>query len=134
MKNTKLVYGHTSKTNTGSNLNRRFWPLAVAAVVSPLAGCLSTPHTTIEGSINGSPFRVKAPKDGDLTGFDLLAETNGAIHVHIDHLAVKMNPDVISQTGAAQTGIIKATGEAASGITAAAVNAAIVAGAKSVAP
>lgn len=89
------------------------------------AGCLSVPHTTIEGSIGGQPFSLKAPKDGDLKGFDLTAETNGTVHLHIDSLAVKMNPDVISQTGAAQTAVIKATGEAVAGGVAAAAAGAV---------
>jgi hypothetical protein len=96
-----------------------------------LGGCVLTPHTTIQGTLNGSPFVVKAPKDGDLTGFDLVADTNGVVHVHIDHLAVKMNPDVISQTGIAQTAIIKATGDAVANAAAAAA-AGAVQGAKAV--
>ena len=90
-----------------------------------LAGCTGVPHTTIRGTLNGSPFLVEAPKDGDLTGFDLTADTNGVVRVHIEHLAVKMNPDVIGQSGAAQVGIIQATGAVASDITAAAVSAAV---------
>lgn len=90
-----------------------------------LAGCSSVPHTTIAGRLNGSPFLIEAPKDGDLTGFDLTADSNGVVRVHIDHLTVKMNPDVISQNGAAQAGIIQATGVVASNITAAAVGAAL---------
>ena len=90
-----------------------------------LGGCVMTPHTTIQGTLNGSPFLVKAPKDGDLTGFDLVADTNGVVRVHIDHLAVKMNPDVISQTGLAQTAIIKATGDALSNAAAAAAAGAV---------
>jgi len=92
---------------------------------SLVPGCAGQPHTTIEGTLNGSPFVIEAPKDGDLTGFDLMADTNGAVHVHIDHLAVKMNPDVIGQTGAAQTAIIAATGDVAADITQAAVTAAM---------
>lgn len=99
--------------------------VAAFTLALALTGCVSTPHTTIQGMLNGSPFVIKAPKDGDLTGFDLTADTNGVVRVHIDHLAVKMNPDVIGQTGAAQTAIIQATGEVASGITAAAVAAAV---------
>jgi hypothetical protein len=98
---------------------------AFAALGLALAGCSSVPHTTIAGKLNGSPFLIEAPKDGDLTGFDLTADSNGVVRVHIDHLAVKMNPDVISQSGAAQAGIIQATGMVASNITAAAVTAAI---------
>ena len=90
-----------------------------------LAGCMSTPHTTIAGKLNGSPFLIEAPKDGDLTGFDLTADSNGIVRVHIDHLAVKMNPEVIGQTGSAEAGIIQATGNVASNITAAAVTAAL---------
>jgi hypothetical protein len=104
----------------------KFLPGAAAVLAATvLGGCMMTPHTTIQGTLNGSPFVVKAPKDGDLTGFDLVAGSNGVIHVHIDHLAVKMNPDVISQTGIAQTAIIKATGDAVSGAAAAAVAGAV---------
>ena len=97
--------------------------LALALV--GLTGCVNVPHTTIAGKLNGSPFLIEAPKDGDLTGFDLTADSNGVLRVHIDHLAVKMDPDVISQTGSAQAGIIEATGMVASNITAAAVSAAL---------
>jgi hypothetical protein len=97
----------------------------VAVLGLALAGCSSVPHTTIAGKLNGSPFLIEAPKDGDLTGFDLTADSNGVVRVHIDHLAVKMNPDVIGQNGTAQAGIIQATGVVASNITAAAVGAAL---------
>jgi hypothetical protein len=101
-------------------------PVRIAAFLAlALSGCMSVPHTTIAGKLNGSPFLIEAPKDGDLTGFDLTADSNGVLRVHIDHLAVKMDPDVISQTGAAQAGIIAATGAVASNITAAAVAAAL---------
>jgi hypothetical protein len=106
---------------------KRFGCAAAAFAVLGLAsmGCSSVPHTTIAGKLNGSPFLIEAPKDGDLTGFDLTADSNGVVRVHIDHLAVKMNPDVIGQSGAAQAGIIQATGVVASNITAAAVAAAL---------
>jgi hypothetical protein len=99
--------------------------VALVAGLVALTGCMSVPHTTITGRLNGSPFLIEAPKDGDLTGFDLTADSNGVLRVHIDHLAVKMNPDVISQTGSAQAAIIAATGAVASNITAAAVAAAL---------
>jgi hypothetical protein len=130
MKNKKLNCKITIKNQTRALC--RIWPLTLAMFV--LTGCLSTPHTTIEGRINGSPFVVKAPKDGDLSGFELTAGTNGTVHIHIDHLAVKMNPDVISQTGTAQTAIIKATGDAVAGAVAAGIQAAVFSGAKAVAP
>ena len=124
-KNPNYGESYKIKLNIKQALARRMWPLAAAVGALALSGCLSTPHTTIEGTLNGRPFVVMAPKDGDLTGFDLTAETNGAVHVHIDHLAVKMNPDVIGQTGAAQTAIIAATGDVAANITQAAVTAAM---------
>ncbi len=124
-KNPTYGESYKIKLNLKRALVRGALPVAAAVGALALSGCLSTPHTTIEGTLNGSPFVVKAPKDGDLTGFDLTSDTNGAVHVHIDHLAVKMNPDVIGQTGAAQTAIIAATGEAASNITQAAVTAAL---------
>ena len=125
MKNKNLIYGDGNDGNWDGNgagsasLPRRLRSVAVIVAALALAGCVATPHTTIEGTIAGKPFLVKAPKDGDLTGFDLTADTNGSVHVHIDHLTVKMNPDVIGQTGAAQTALIKATGEAISGAAAA---------------
>ncbi len=99
--------------------------IGAAILALGLAGYMSTPHTTIAGRLNGSPFLIEAPKDGDLTGFDLTADSNGVVRVHIDHLAVKMNPEVIGQTGSAEAGIIQATGNVASNITAAAVTAAL---------
>ena len=109
----------------GGSQRRRLLALALALASCVAGGCVATPHTTIQGTINGSPFTILAPKDGDLTGFELTATTNGAVHVHIDHLTVKMNPDVIGQTGAAQTAIIKATGDAVSGAAAAAAAGAV---------
>lgn len=111
---------HRSLLQTAKPARALAATLLLAALAS--GGCVLTPHTTIEGTLHGSPFLVKAPKDGDLTGFDLSADTNGVLHVHIDHLAVKMNPDVISQTGIAQTAIIKATGDAVSSAAAAAAS------------
>jgi hypothetical protein len=108
MKNKTLIY----RDVLAANRILKSGIFCVALSLMALTGCVATPHTTIEGAIGGKPFLVKAPKDGDLTGFDLTAETNGSVHVHIDRLTVKMNPDVISQTGVAQTAIIKATGDA----------------------
>jgi hypothetical protein len=132
MKTKNPIYRSIFKTETGARrcVSARYCALAFAAAFA-LTGCVLTPHTTIQGTLNGSPFTVKAPKDGDLTGFDLVADTNGVIRVHIDHLAVKMNPDVISQTGIAQTAIIKATGDAVANAAAAAA-AGAVQGAKAV--
>jgi hypothetical protein len=137
MKVKKLEYGQSEMVEkTGGNGPKTKVPspkpvkiaasLALAGgLAAALCGCMSVPHTTIAGKLNGSPFLIEAPKDGDLTGFDLTADSNGVLRVHIDHLAVKMDPDVISQTGAAQAGIIAATGAVASNITAAAVAAAL---------
>jgi hypothetical protein len=93
------------------------WP----ACAMFLAGCAMTPQTTIQGSVNGCPFVIKAPKDGELKGFDLTAESNGVLRVHIEQLKVRMNPEVIGQSAVAQREMIQAAGEAAAGITAAAV-------------
>jgi hypothetical protein len=139
MKNKKVEYGQSGTIESSAEFGMRSaeWggrrgltsaatclTLALALAVA-LSGCMSVPHTTIAGKLNGSPFLIEAPKDGDMTGFDLTAGSNGVLRVHIDHLAVKMDPDVISQTGAAQAGIIAATGAVASNITAAAVAAAL---------
>ena len=99
-----------------------------AILLIALCGCVAVPHTTITGDLNKGTFTVKAPKDGDLQGLDIERGTNGTVRVHIDKHVVRMNPDVITQTGAAQAAISKAildgAGAIAGQVTAAAVSAA----------
>lgn len=95
-----------------------------------ITGCVAVPKTKISGSLGGQPFTLEAPKDGDLQGLELSAETNGSVHMHIDHLTVKMNPDVISQTASGQVQIINATGD----VVAKGISAAIQAGGKAAIP
>jgi hypothetical protein len=82
---------------------------AAAGGLIMLAGCVNTPHTTIQGNLNSGQFLVKAPKDGDLQGLDITRDTNGTFRVHIDRHTVRMNPDVVSQTAAGQAQIIQST-------------------------
>src|SRR5580704_269786 len=91
MKNTNTDIVHREKPQT------RRWPRAavLCAALAFAGGCTlrqSYPETQIRGYINGQPFAVNAPKDSTLTGFDAVAETNGAIHVHIDSLQSSLNP------------------------------------------
>ena len=90
-----------------------------------LTGCVATPQTTIRGTIHGSPFSLQAPKDGDLSGLDFVADTNGLLRIHIDHLTVKMNPAVINQTGLADAAVLQSTSLLVSNVTAAAVSTAL---------
>ena len=74
-----------------------------------LTGCVawSVPRTTIDGSIGGSPFHFSGPKDVLLGSLNITANTNGTVSIAITNLSAKMNPDVITTTGAAQTAMIK---------------------------
>ena len=70
------------------------------------------PQTTIRGYINGQPFSVQAPKDSNLTGFDAVAETNGAVHVHIDSLQATLNATNLLNAANGQAAIVTATAQA----------------------
>lgn len=98
----------------------------VAALALVMTGCVGkvVPQTKITGSIGGKPFAVVTPKDSDLEGFEVRAETNGTITVKLDKLTAKMNPENITNTGAAQAAIINATAEAVSKATEAGLKAA----------
>lgn len=76
------------------------------------AGCVSkvVPQTKITGSIGGKPFSLSTPKDSDLQGFEISAGTNGEVRVRLEKLTARTNPDVITQSGAAQAAIVEASG------------------------
>lgn len=75
-----------------------------------LSGCIaaSVPKTVITGSIGGKPFTLSSPKDSDLAGLKITADTNGAVSITLTSLAVRMNPDVITTTGDAQVKLVNA--------------------------
>jgi len=78
-----------------------------------LAGCTinrQVPKTTITGTVAGKPFAISTPKDSDLTGLHIKADTNGTVSVDIEHLSAFMNPTNISATGDAAEKIVTATG------------------------
>jgi hypothetical protein len=85
----------------------------MAAIAFAGAGCVNlvVPKTVIKGSIAGKPFSLTSPKDSELTGLQITANTNGEVTITIERLAAKMNPAVISMTGDAQVSIINAVGE-----------------------
>jgi hypothetical protein len=118
---------HTKLNHPSSKLAHA---LAAAALLA--GGCTlrqSYPQTQIRGYINGQPFSINAPKDSTLAGFDASAETNGAVHVHIDSLQSALNPTNLANAANGQAAIITATAQAINtGIqtaTAAAVKAAL---------
>ena len=88
---------------------------AILALGLLASGCTlrgSYPATQIRGYINGQPFSVQAPKDATLMGFDAVASTNGAVHVHIDSLQASLNSTNLATAGVAQAAIITATAQA----------------------
>lgn len=106
---------------------RNYSLLAVLAlVVVTGAGCMGrmVPKTEISGTIAGQPFKFKSPKNSELRGFKVRAETNGVVCIEIESLSTKMDPEVITTTGAAQAEMIKQFGTIAAGVTSAAVSAA----------
>lgn len=71
-----------------------------------LCGCVNVPKTIISGTIDGWPFSISSPKDSQVIGLEITSNTNG-VHIHIDSLAARMNPEVITTTGEAQAKLLK---------------------------
>ena len=92
----------------------RILPFVLLAFASGCALRQDYPETQIRGYINGQPFSVNAPKDSNLAGFDAIAETNGAIHVHIDSLQCSLNPTNLAAAATGQAAIVTATATAIS--------------------
>src|ERR1700758_4906484 len=97
------------------NMIRMISCLPAVALITLAPGCMlrqAYPETQIRGYINGQPFAVNAPKDSTLTGFDAIAETNGAVHVHIDSLQCSLNPTNLATAASGQAAIISALSQA----------------------
>ena len=75
-------------------------------------GCVLVPKTTISGSIGGQPFSLTSPKDYQLSGFEIIASTNGSATIKIQSLSADMNPAVIHTTAAGQSAIIQGVTQA----------------------
>jgi hypothetical protein len=121
MKNINTIVGYRENRDTSVWSLRawRFsgtWRLVLGALPAlALTGCTlrqSYPETEIRGYINGQPFAVHAPKDSTLVGFDAIAETNGAVHVHIDSLQCSLNPTNLNAAASGQAAIVTALGQA----------------------
>ena len=82
--------------------------LPLLGLVVLTCGCLAVPKTTISGTLGGQPFSLASPKDSTLIGLRLEASTNGTMALRIERLECRMNPDVVSMTGAAQVNLINA--------------------------
>jgi hypothetical protein len=85
-----------------------------------LAGCVGSmvPMTKISGTIAGQPFTLQSPKDSELTGLEIIAEgkdtfgNTNTVTLKIQSLKAKMNPDVITTTGDAQSKLISTSVQA----------------------
>lgn len=89
--------------------------LLFSAVCLSLAGCVSPPATEISGTVDGVPFKIKSPKQVDMTGFHLAADKQKqTFNLDIDRLGSTNSSDVIQTTGAAQAAQINAFGNAIS--------------------
>lgn len=123
-----MKYKSFNQSNYGFNHTAGFF-LAIAAGVTALtAGCSlrqAYPETQISGYLNGQPFTIHAPKDSTLTGLDVVADTNGSIRVHIDHLQCSLNPTNLASAAEGQAAIVNATGEAVNKAFSAALQAAV---------
>lgn len=95
--------------------------LTLTGLAALCSGCLMVPKTSISGTLGGQPFSLASPKDSTLVGLRLEASTNGTMLLRVERLECRMNPDVVSMTGAAQVNLVNAV---ASGVSAAAAEAA----------
>jgi len=96
--------------------------VSIVTVCLLLVGCVAVPKTTISGVLGGAPFSLSSPKDSTLVGLRLEASTNGTMQLLVERLECRMNPDVVSMTGAAQVNLVNAI---ASGVSDAAAKAAV---------
>jgi hypothetical protein len=99
----------------GFNNTTGFFLSIVTGVAVLTAGCTlrqAYPETEISGYLNGQPFTIHAPKDSTLAGLDVVADTNGSIHVHIEHLQCSLNPTNLASAADGQAAIVNATGDA----------------------
>jgi hypothetical protein len=74
-----------------------------------LTGCIGTmvPKTEIKGAIGGQPFSLTSPKDSELLGLEIKADTNGTVAIKIQSLKATMNPAIITTTAEGQALLIK---------------------------
>lgn len=111
------------KPKIRSLLNGVFTAAALVIASAALSGCVNVPKTTITGTIDGTPFALSSPKDSQLQGLEILSTSNG-VHIHIDSVTARMNPDVITMTGDAQVKIIKAVADGVGAVAGAAASSA----------
>ncbi len=88
------------------------WIMLAAVVGVGLCGCVAVPKTKITGTIAGAPFEVVSPKDSDLAGLEISADTNGTVRIRVEKLSARMNPEVITTTAAGQVALINAAADA----------------------
>ena len=111
-----LSHMNTNPQTIKMNLTKTihlFAPAMLTAVVLS-TGCTlrqAYPETQISGYLHGQPFSIHAPKDSTLTGLDVVADTNGSVRVHIDHLQCSINPTNLANAAEGQAAIVNATGE-----------------------
>lgn len=72
-----------------------------------LTGCIgqTVPKTSISGTMLGQPYSLNCPKDVTITNLEITASSN-MVSVKIQGLSSKMNPDIITTTGDAQSKLI----------------------------
>ena len=71
-----------------------------------LTGCVNVPETKVVGSVAGKPFALVFPKDLTAVNLSINVQTNGAFSLCASNLQTRMNPDVITTTGAAQKALV----------------------------
>lgn len=77
-----------------------------------LAGCAIPPKTEVSGTLMGQKFRMSSPKDSELKDAEVTVEQTGTntttAKIKIGSLTAKMNPDVITSQGAANSAMMNA--------------------------
>lgn len=86
---------------------------ALAVGCMCLTGCVNVPSTKITGSIGGKPVSFQGPKDCSIAALAFTAAPDGSVSMTITGLVTRMNPEVITTTGAAQTAMIDSIGKVA---------------------
>lgn len=85
----------------------------IAILVLLLTGCAAqqVPNSDINFVSKSWNARLKLPKDDAIEGFHAVVAPDGSVDITIKSLNAKMNPEVITTSGASTEQVIRATGD-----------------------
>ncbi len=88
--------------------------LILSLILLVLVGCAAqqVPKSQITWDLTRGTGYLSLPKDAEIVGLDVSVSTGRVVHVKIQKLIVKTNPEVIGSSGEATSKVIDATARA----------------------